>query len=93
MCEYRIKWIYKFIPEQFTVIGPPSFIWKGGEGKKMRQKNWGTLSRGFVLRSFRGPEILAWAEISEISNLWILESIQIWFISDNAFELNFKKPC
>ena len=34
--------------------GPPSFIWRGGEGQ-----NWGTLSRGFGLRSF-SPEISAW---------------------------------
>ena len=45
-----------FIPEQFTVKAcPPSFIWRRGEG----QKNWGPLSRGFDLRSFR-PEISAW---------------------------------
>ena len=35
--------------------GPPSFIWRKGRGKQ----NWGTLSRGFGLRSFR-PEISAW---------------------------------
>ena len=25
---------YKIIPEQFTAIGPPSFIWRGGGGAK-----------------------------------------------------------
>ena len=37
--------------------GPPSFIWREGGGEGL--KNWGTLSRGFGLRSFR-PEIPAW---------------------------------
>ena len=52
---------FSLIPEQFTAIGPPSFIWRGGRRGK---KNWGgTLSRGFGLRSFRPvipPEISAW---------------------------------
>ena len=38
--------------------GPHSFIWRGG-GRGRGKQNWGTLSRGFGLRSFR-PEISAW---------------------------------
>ena len=55
--------------------GPPSFIWKEGEGEG--QKNWRNTfqrlrsdefsSRDFGLRSFRRPEISAWAEILDIS--------------------------
>ena len=42
-CIYNV-----IIPEQFTAIGPPSFIWRGEGG---RGKNCGgTLSRGFGQR-------------------------------------------
>ena len=44
-----------YIPEQFTVKAHPSLFEGEGEGQKI----WGTLSRGFGLRSFR-PEISAW---------------------------------
>ena len=45
------------IPEQFTVKAHPA-LFEEEDGEREGQKNWGTLSRGFGLRSFR-PEISA----------------------------------
>ena len=60
------------IPEQFTAIGPPSFIWRGrgGGGEEQKKLWWNTFQRlrpeefssrdsagDFGLRSFLWPEI------------------------------------
>ena len=108
---YQIAYYYRFIivrnrkimshyPWAVYCVGPPSFIWRGREGGgkgREGQKNWGTLSRGFGLKSFR-PEISAWGVFvgrrfrpgrkSRNLDLESPESIQIWFISDNAIGLN-----
>ena len=61
--------IFNLIPEQFTAIGPPSFIWRGG-GEGQKKLWWDTFQRlrpeefssgdyagDFGLRSFFWPEI------------------------------------
>ena len=45
----RLIILYSFIPEQFTVIGPPSFIWGGG-AKKLRN----------TFQRLRSEEFSAW---------------------------------
>ena len=93
MCEYRIKWIYKFIPEQFTAIGPALFE---GEGQKKWSKKMEAHFRedsawGVFVRSFRPEKFLSVGDFGLGGNLRNVESIQILFISDNAFVLNLKK--
>ena len=66
--SYVLRSTLIIIPEQFTAIGLPSFIWRGGgRGKKncgakklWGKKNCGTLSRGFGLRSFFLAGDLLW---------------------------------
>ena len=58
---FRFHYYHINIQQQFTVNSHPAlFEGEGrGRGRGRCKKNWGTLSRGFGLRSFR-PEISAW---------------------------------
>ena len=66
-CELLIYYngfkVRKFIPEQFTAIGPPSFIWRGeGRGEGQKKLWWHTFQR-LRPEEFRPeipPEISAW---------------------------------
>ena len=63
------------VPEQFTVKAHPALFEGEGRGKEKLRNTFQRLrpeeflSRDFGLRSFRQPEILAWAEISNLQNL------------------------